>query len=148
MTEEERDSVSERGKKYISDFFDNLDPSPFHTIVSGGAQGVDSWAAEIATERGFPVVEIRPNWKKYGAGAGFRRNKEIVLAADDVVAFWDGSSNGTLDSIKKAEKLQRPLMVFGGTGELIAWATREDYEGEEPLLSKMLKAKQVAAEAL
>lgn len=143
MTEEEQNSVDERGRKYVAAYFDNLTPSPFHTIISGGAKGVDSWAAEIASERGFPVVEIRPNWKKYGKGAGFRRNKEIVLAADEVVAFWDGSSAGTLHTVKQAEKLQRPLLVFGGTGELIAWATEEDYKGEEPLLSKMLKARQI-----
>lgn len=107
------------------------------TVVSGGAKGVDTWATEIATDRGFTTVEIRPNWQKFGRGAGFHRNTEIVRAADDVVAFWDQVSNGTFDTMKKAVELRRDLMVFGADGELLCAFTQEDYErdtGKRPEL--------------
>lgn len=93
---------------------------PLDTVlISGGADGVDSWAAEAAQDHGLNTVIIRPNWKKYGKYAGLRRNNEIVLAADDVVAFWDMHSRGTWDTIKKALKYKRNLVVFNETGQIV-----------------------------
>jgi len=102
----------------VSAFIDKLDPLTT-VIVSGGARGVDTYAAERAEERGIKTVVIRPNWKKYGRGAGFLRNKEIVKAADDVVAFWNGRSRGTEHTIEQAVKLGRSVAIFGVDGKLI-----------------------------
>ena len=104
----------------VSDFIDKLDPLTT-VIVSGGARGVDSYAAERAEERGIKTVVIRPNWKKYGRGAGFLRNKEIVKAADDVVAFWDGQSRGTEHTIEQSVKLGRSVAILGVDGNLIRY---------------------------
>lgn len=43
--------------------------------------------------------------------AAFYRNGMIVQNAGRVVAFWDGESNGTKDSIDKALKSRKPLEV-------------------------------------
>lgn len=102
----------------VHDFIDKLNPVST-VVVSGGARGVDTYAAERAEERGIKTVVIRPNWKKYGRGAGFLRNKEIVKAADDVVAFWDGRSRGTEHTIEQAVKLGRSVAIFGVDGKLI-----------------------------
>jgi len=102
----------------VSDFIDKLDPLTT-VIVSGGARGVDTYAAERAEERGIRTVVIRANWKKYGRGAGFLRNKEIVKAADDVVAFWNGQSRGTEHTIEQAVKMGRSVAIFGVDGKLI-----------------------------
>lgn len=99
-------------------FVDKLDPVTT-VVISGGAAGVDTWAEERARSRNIRVVVIRPNWKKYGRSAGFRRNKEIVLTADDVAAFWDGLTKGTENTIKHAIRLRRPTAVFRTTGELV-----------------------------
>ena len=40
------------------------------------------------------------------------RNTDIVKNSDIVVAFWDGESKGTLDSIRKAENLNKGLMII------------------------------------
>lgn len=80
-------------------------------IVSGGAQGADSLGARWAKEYGVPVRIFKPDWTKYGKAAGFMRNTDIVEAADVVVAFWDGVSNGTRDSIAKAEKAGKAVLV-------------------------------------
>jgi len=79
---------------------------PLNTvIVSGGARGVDSFAEHFARERGMGVIIFRPNWKpdgKYDPTAGFKRNTLIVAEADEIVAFWDGKSTGTQNTIEQA----------------------------------------------
>lgn len=74
------------------------------TIISGGAKGIDSLAAEYATAHGLALVEIRPNYAKNGRGATFIRNREIVDNADMVVVFWNGTSKGTKYTIDYANK--------------------------------------------
>ncbi len=72
-------------------------------IVTGGAPGVDTWAEDIAVERGMACAVVRPSNKGiYQRSGYFARNTVIVQAGDIVVAFWDGKSHGTLDDINKA----------------------------------------------
>jgi predicted Rossmann fold nucleotide-binding protein DprA/Smf involved in DNA uptake len=47
----------------------------------------------------------------YGQAA-FRRNTWIVEDADQVVAFWDGQSSGTRNSIEKARSIGRPVHIM------------------------------------
>lgn len=96
------------------------------TVVSGGAHGVDKRAEMIARELKYPEpVVIKPDWKTHGKKAGHLRNSDIVDAADIVVAFWDGSSRGTNDSIRKAKRAKKPLLVITSRdGEL-----RTTYDG-------------------
>lgn len=80
-------------------------------IVSGGAMGADTLAKSYALERNIPFLEIKPEWDKYGKAAGMIRNKDIVESADEVLAFWDGKSKGTLNSIEYSRKTNKPLVV-------------------------------------
>ena len=80
-------------------------------VVSGGARGVDKAAEEAAKARGLKVVSIRPQWGKFGRAAGFRRNSDIVAQCDRLVAFWDGKSRGTQDSIRKAKAAGKEVQV-------------------------------------
>jgi hypothetical protein len=61
--------------------------------------------------RGVPVTRLIPDWKKHGRAAGIIRNTDIVKQADKVVAFWDGKSKGTQDTIGKARKANKLLYV-------------------------------------
>jgi len=81
-----------------------LDEISPDVIVSGGARGADRLGARYAKERGLKLLEFIPNWDLWGKRAGFMRNTQIVEASDMIVAFWDGKSNGTRDSINKAKK--------------------------------------------
>jgi hypothetical protein len=81
-------------------------------VFSGGAKGVDTIAANAMKRMGVEVREIIPNWKKYRRAAGIVRNKELVSNADIVIAFWDGRSRGTKNSINLAKKYRRKLYVF------------------------------------
>jgi predicted Rossmann fold nucleotide-binding protein DprA/Smf involved in DNA uptake len=83
------------------------------TVISGGARGVDSEAEQAARARGLAVEIFPADWRKYGRGAGMRRNREIIARADVVLAFWDGVSPGTQHSIQLAKMLGKPVQVFG-----------------------------------
>ena len=83
------------------------------TVVYGGAHGVDRWAEYAAAQRGLKVWIERADWDMYGGAAGPIRNTAIVALADRVVAFWDGKSRGTADTICKARAAEVPVEVFG-----------------------------------
>jgi len=77
---------------------------PGDTIISGGAKGVDTLAANYARARGLDIVELRPDYGRYGKSAPHVRNGQIIDAADRIVAFWDGKSRGTKSVIERARK--------------------------------------------
>ena len=84
---------------------------PQDTIISGGARGVDSLAKKYAVEESIPYLEFPAEWNKYGKSAGFIRNQTIVDNCDMVLAFWDGKSAGTADTIAKAKKAKKPTFI-------------------------------------
>lgn len=81
-------------------------------IVSGGAMGIDSCAAEYAKRNGLRLTVFLPEYNRYGKAAPIIRNKEIVDYADKVVAFWDGRSRGTFSVIRYAEKTGKPCEII------------------------------------
>lgn len=100
---------------WVRDFVDGL---PKDTIViSGGARGVDQVAVARAEWRGLDVRVYKALWWMHGKAAGHMRNTEIVNEADELVAFWDGVSRGTLDSIRKARARGIPMRVYGTDGK-------------------------------
>lgn len=80
------------------------------TVVSGGARGPDYWAEMYAAYRKMPILIFPAEWDLYGKSAGYRRNQDIVNAADFVVAFWDGESKGTLSSILLAKRARKVVV--------------------------------------
>jgi len=104
-------------------------------VVSGGASGADTMAWRWAVdEMGIPpitypaywddlshpdaVIKRRKDGTLYDALAGFRRNQEIVSAADRViVAFWDGWSPGTKNTVE--------LAVTAGLAVYVFWPGKE-----------------------
>lgn len=81
-------------------------------VVSGGARGIDGVAAKTAVVRGLPEPVIFPaDWKTHGKAAGFMRNTRIAEECDELVAFWDGKSRGTMDTVRKASKLGKRTTV-------------------------------------
>lgn len=84
---------------------------PATVVISGGARGVDSIAAEEARRHGLEVIVVKAEWDRLGKSAGMIRNGEIVRLADEVIAFWDGKSRGTRDTIQKAHAAGKPCRV-------------------------------------
>lgn len=81
-------------------------------IVSGGARGVDSSAADYARRNGIKLTEFLPDYERYGRAAPIVRNRLIVDYSDAVIAFWNGRSKGTLSVIKYAEKVGKECRVI------------------------------------
>lgn len=79
-------------------------------IVTGGAEGVDKMTEETARLRGLDVEIYLPDWSQ-GKKAGPLRNQQIVANADRVVAFWNGQSRGTKNSIELAQKRGIPVEI-------------------------------------
>lgn len=92
-------------KRVLRDFIPCL-------IVSGGAKGADSLAEKFASESGIPITVYEAEWDTYGKSAGFRRNQLIVDDSDFIVAFWDGESKGTADTLNKAKKSKVPTLII------------------------------------
>jgi predicted Rossmann-fold nucleotide-binding protein len=96
------------------------------TIVSGGADGVDSIAVGTARAHGIPFVEHLPAKylpaqkplngypKELVIAALMRRNGDIVADCDALVAFPGRGSRGTWDAVRKAIKAERLWEVRRG----------------------------------
>lgn len=86
-------------------------------IVSGGARGVDTAGAEFAKKHGIKLKIFLPDWDKFGRAAGMIRNKQIVDYCDELIAFWDGKSNGTRNSLMLAQDRKKNTTVIIDTGK-------------------------------
>ena len=91
---------------------DSLSKHNITEIISGGASGADSLAEKYALEKDIPLTIHFPNWKAFGKTAGMVRNYKIVTDADIIIAFWDGSSKGTKNSIDTANQLGKEVIII------------------------------------
>lgn len=73
-------------------------------VISGGAKGVDSAISRYCKLNNIKIIEFLPDYGKYGKSAPIIRNKTIIDNADEVLAFWDGTSKGTHNAINTARK--------------------------------------------
>jgi len=64
-------------------------------LIEGEADGVDKISRHYAEDHGIRVNPKKPEWDKYGRGAGKVRNKEMVELCECGIATWDGK--GTHD---------------------------------------------------
>ena len=82
-------------------------------VVSGGAKGADTLGEHWAKSHNIPTKIHYPEWNKYGKSAGFIRNKLIIQDADIIIAFWNGHSRGTANSIDIAKTSNKPIIIIG-----------------------------------
>ena len=84
-------------------------------LVSGGcSSGGDLFCEQLAKKYQVPIKIYYANWNKFGKSAGFIRNSKIAEDSDIIIALLpnDGShSNGTEDTIKKAEKMGKKIIL-------------------------------------
>lgn len=81
------------------------------TVISGGADGVDSLAEQYADVNRLAKIIVRPRYELYGRAAPIKRNEQMVDMADEVLVIWDGSSKGTQYTLKYAKKKNKPLTL-------------------------------------
>jgi DNA polymerase III epsilon subunit-like protein len=96
------------------------------SVVSGCAHGVDTLGERWAEENNVPVKKFPANWSDvstpncvikynqkglaYNALAGFNRNEQMSLNSQALILIHDGSSTGSLDMLRRAEK--HGLQIF------------------------------------
>jgi len=100
------------GSRSIKDF--DLTPyisSEIDTIISGGADGVDSLAEKYADSHRLSKYIMLPRYDLYGRAAPLKRNEQMVDMADAVLIVWDGHSKGTLYTLKYSEKRNKPVTL-------------------------------------
>ncbi len=88
-----------------------LDEMP-DAIVSGGAKGADTYAREFAIKKGIRLIEHLPDYAKYGRAAPLVRNRLIIDDCDKVLAFWDGKSRGTKQTLDYAESKGKQIKII------------------------------------
>lgn len=71
-------------------------------IVSGTANGADKLGETYANEKGYKLTKFPADWDNHGNSAGYKRNKEMAIYADTLIAFWNGRSKGTKHMIDLA----------------------------------------------
>jgi predicted Rossmann-fold nucleotide-binding protein len=81
-------------------------------VITGGATGIDSMAMAGCTRLGITFYTYPPDYDRYNARAPLVRNEEMVRRADHVIAFWDGKSRGTKNSIDHARKYRVSHEVY------------------------------------
>jgi hypothetical protein len=82
-------------------------------LISGGADGADTFAEQYAIRHSISKEIYHPNWDKYGLSAGFIRSECMVDCKPDfVIAFWNGISTGTLDTLKLAARNKIKTLII------------------------------------
>ncbi len=95
---------------YVRDTIISLPPCT--CIVTGDAKGVDTYAYHVAKKQGTIPIRVHACWEAHGRGAGMRRNPVIVDISEVVLAFWDGKSPGTINSIGACVSSDTPCFVL------------------------------------
>ena len=95
----------------VSNLGDYL-PDDVTEIISGGAAGIDTCARHYALSHGIKLTEFLPDYRRFGRAAPLKGNLDIIQNADLVLAFWDGSSRGTMHVIQNCRRQNIPVRVF------------------------------------
>lgn len=81
------------------------------TVVSGTAKGVDTLGEEYAAAHGLPVERHKPDWSRYGRGAGPQRNRTMAQHADACIVVMRPGSKGSASMVREARKAGLPVHV-------------------------------------
>lgn len=87
---------------------------PGTTVISGGADGVDTWAEQAAKACGLTREIFQPNLAEHNGNfhlAALARNREVVIAAHGLIAIWNGKSTGTEGALRTARIYHKPVLV-------------------------------------
>jgi predicted Rossmann fold nucleotide-binding protein DprA/Smf involved in DNA uptake len=88
-----------------------------YTIISGGAEGVDSLVRDFCKTNGLDFIMFQPYFlldkqAEFSSRHFFTRNRQIVFNADEVLVLWDGVSRGTKYTADYAKKTGKPVTVI------------------------------------
>ena len=97
----------------MTEYVNSLPPRA--SIITGSASGVDAAVTRAARARGLAVQVIPASFEEVSdAKKAATRNQRLVDACDVLVAFWDGASTGTRDTLERAIDSGKEVHVFVG----------------------------------
>lgn len=90
-------------------------------IISGGkrkdGKGADTLAENWADTHNCPKIIYPPRYDIYDPRiAPLKRNTQIATESDFLLAFWNGSSHGTQDTMNKAWNMDKLSFVVSYQG--------------------------------
>jgi predicted Rossmann fold nucleotide-binding protein DprA/Smf involved in DNA uptake len=86
-------------------------------IISGGAEGVDTFAQMYAKEIGAEIIILYPDPQKPHPQRYYDRNYEIANKCDCLIAFQKNPyKSGTQSTINRVKKMGKKAFVFGEKG--------------------------------
>jgi predicted Rossmann fold nucleotide-binding protein DprA/Smf involved in DNA uptake len=85
------------------------------SIITGSASGVDAAATKAGRAKGIPVQVIPASFDELAdPSKSAARNQRLIDACDVLVAFWDGASKGTRNTVERALDSGKEVHVFIG----------------------------------
>ncbi len=87
-------------------------PSEATMIITGGADGIDAIAEQIADKNRLSKLILRPQYELYGRGAPLRRNEKMVELCDVALIVWDGRSRGTKYTLDYAQRIGKKVILI------------------------------------
>jgi len=95
---------------------------PGTILVEGDAEGADKLSGEIGEELGFEVRRYPADWKRFGRGAGPKRNQHMLdeehpdsqgAHINRAFAYHEdsGLGKGTKDMVKRLKKATIPVSI-------------------------------------
>tara|TARA_R110001583_G_scaffold38377_1_gene124060 strand:+ start:113 stop:463 length:351 start_codon:yes stop_codon:yes gene_type:complete len=82
-------------------------------IVSGAYfKGADQLGEKYAAEKGFLLTKFPADWKRFGRAAGPKRNEQMAIYAEALVAFWNGKSKGTKNMINLVKSSHLKVVIY------------------------------------
>jgi hypothetical protein len=83
------------------------------SIITGSASGVDAAATKAARAKDIPVQVMPASFDEMAdASKAAARNQRLIDACDVLVAFWDGASKGTRNTVERALDSGKEVHVF------------------------------------
>jgi hypothetical protein len=79
-------------------------------VIHGGARGADSIASAWAKSRGVPVLVFKPDWRRFGRGAGPQRNAEMITNGRPSLAIAFSGGSGTRDMVVRLHAARVPVI--------------------------------------
>lgn len=100
-------------QKIVFDYIEQNLSSRDIVMHGACATGADRLADRACKIFAIPVERYPANWVLHGKGAGPLRNQFMIDQKPNlVVAFWDGESTGTLDTLNRTVRRCIPFSVY------------------------------------
>ncbi|MBW3010907.1 DUF2493 domain-containing protein [Candidatus Woesearchaeota archaeon] len=103
-------------KEFVLKKLKELEVEKHDIIISGGAEGVDTYAQEFAKQYGCQIRIFYPDPEAPSPQRYFDRNEQIAMTCDKMVAFdLNGNvASGTKNAISHAKKFGKELVLIEG----------------------------------